>query len=87
MLFHGIEHTELAIGNGEMVLLRIDVGGNLAGTAVKNLGESARATVIAVDRMGKPLIPGPDTTFQEGDVAHIIVIRDAIETLRKKIDG
>jgi trk system potassium uptake protein TrkA len=87
MLFHGIEHTELAIGNGEMVLLRIDIGANLAGTLVKNLGEAGRATVIAVDRMGKPIIPNSDATFQEGDIAHIIVTRDAIETLRKKIDG
>jgi len=41
--------------------------------------------VVAVDRMGSASIPGPDMTFQEGDVAHVIVQRDAIETLRQRL--
>jgi trk system potassium uptake protein TrkA len=87
LLFHGIEHAELAIGNGEMVLLRIEIGRQLAGKPVKNLGESGRATVVAIDRLGTPSIPGPEATFQEGDVAHIIVVRDAIDLLRRKVEG
>ena len=46
-----------------------------------------RALVVALDRMGTPTIPGPTATFQEGDVAHIIVARDAIDGLRLKLEG
>jgi trk system potassium uptake protein TrkA len=87
MLFHDVERPELAIGNGDMLLLRFDIGASLAGAPAKELGEAGRATVVAVDRLGKAIIPGGDFTFQEGDIAHIIVVRDAIETLQKKINS
>jgi trk system potassium uptake protein TrkA len=86
LLFHGIEHAELAIGNGEMVLLRIEVGENLAGQKVSSLGDEGKALVVAVDRMGTPTIPGPTATFQQGDIAHIVVARDAIDALRVRLE-
>lgn len=87
LLFHGIEHAELAIGNGAMVLLRVEIGPQLAGTLVNQLAEQGKALVVAVDRRGTPEIPGPQMTFQEGDVAHIVVARDAIEALRERLKG
>jgi len=86
VLFHGIEHTELAIGSGDVVMLREELGSHFAGRAVSSLGEAGKFLVVAVDRMGTPTIPGPDATFQEGDVAHIIVVRDAIDDLRAKLE-
>jgi hypothetical protein len=32
------------------------------------------------------VIPGPDACFQGGDVAHIIVARDAIDQLRARLE-
>jgi len=84
-LFHGIEHTELAIGDGDMVLLRLEISPELAGTPVSTLSQPRDALVVAIDRMGKASIPTPETTFQEGDIAHVIVRRDAIEELRKRL--
>jgi len=84
-VFHGIEHQELAVGGGDMVMLRLEVPKELAGQPVSDLGEPGKAMVVAVDRMGSASIPGPDMTFQEGDVAHVIVQRDAIETLRQRL--
>lgn len=85
LLFHGIEHAELAIGDGDMVLLRLDVPSHLAGKKISNLSEPGKALVVALDRMGSASIPGPEVTFQEGDVAHVIVRRDSIEILRQKL--
>lgn len=85
LLFHGIEHAELAIGDGDMVLLRLDVPGFLAGKKISMLGEPGKAMVVAIDRMGSASIPGPESTFQQGDVAHVIVRRDSIEILRQKL--
>ncbi len=84
-LFHGIEHTELAIGDGDMVMLRLEVPEALAGRPVSDLGEPGDALVVAIDRMGKASIPAEDATFQEGDIAHVIVRREAVDALRQRL--
>lgn len=81
LLFHGIEHAELAIGNGEMVLVRIDVPPSFAGKPVARLAAPGRALVVAVDRLGSVSIPTEDSRFQQGDVAHVMVRRDAVAEL------
>lgn len=87
LLFHGIEHAELAIGNGELVLLRVDIGPQLAGQLASSLNDPGRAMVVAVDRMAGPAIPGAQTTLQQGDVAHVIVVRDGIDDLRQRLEA
>ncbi len=87
LLFHGIEHAELAIGNGDMVLMRIGIPTRLAGEKVAALAEPGKAMVVALDRMGTATIPSTDATFQEGDVAHIIVARDAMQLIRDHLKG
>jgi trk system potassium uptake protein TrkA len=84
-LFHGIEHTELAIGDGDMVLLRLEIPPALAGNTVSSLGEPGKALVVAIDRMGSASIPAQGMTFQEGDVAHVIVRRDSLDSLRARL--
>jgi trk system potassium uptake protein TrkA len=84
-LFHGIEHQELAIGDGDMVLLRLEVPEALAGRPVSHLSEPGDALVVAIDRMGKATIPSDGATFQEGDIAHVIVRREAIDGLRARL--
>jgi trk system potassium uptake protein TrkA len=84
-LFHGIEHTELAIGDGDMVMLRLEVPEVLAGRPVSDLGEPGDALVVAIDRMGKASLPAEDATFQEGDIAHVIVRREAVDALRQRL--
>ncbi|MGZ4143066.1 MAG: potassium channel family protein, partial [Actinomycetota bacterium] len=86
VLFHGIEHAELAIGSGDVVLLRVELGPHLAGQSVSSLADPGKALVVAIDRMGAPIIPVPDTTFQEGDVAHVIVQREAMDVLRARLE-
>lgn len=86
LLFHGIEHAELAIGNGDMVLLRIEIPSSLAGKPVSTLAEPDRSLVVALDRQGTATIPVPKDTFHEGDIAHIIVAREGIDALRERIE-
>lgn len=85
VLFHGIEHVELAMGNGEMVLVRLDVPPALAGRPASALGDGKAYMLVAVDRLGSIMLPAPDVHFQEGDVAHVIVRRDALPLLREAI--
>jgi trk system potassium uptake protein TrkA len=87
LLFHGIEHAELAIGNGAMVLMRVGIPATLAGKPVASLAEPGKALVVAIDRMGTATIPDPKATFHEGDIAHIIVARDSLDLLRQRLGG
>lgn len=87
LLFHGIEHAELAIGNGAMMLMRVGIPATLAGKPVSVLAEPGKALVVAVDRMGTPTIPEANATFHEGDIAHIIVARDSMDALRERLGG
>lgn len=85
LLFHGFEHAELDIGNGEMVLLRVEVPDNLAGRTIASIEEDGKARVMALDRNGTPTIPGPAATFQHGDVVHVAVARGEMENLRARL--
>lgn len=85
LLFHGIEHAELAMGNGEMMLVRVDIPQALAGRPASFLTDEGRALVVAIDRLGSVAIPTPQASFQEGDVVHIVVRRDAIDDLRARL--
>jgi Trk K+ transport system NAD-binding subunit len=64
----------------------MELGSHLAGQPVSSLSEEGKYRVCAVDRMGTPTIPGASATFQEGDVAHVIVAREAIDELRARLE-
>lgn len=85
VLFHGVEHVELAIGSGDTVMVRLDIPPALAGRPVASLDVPGRAMVVAIDRMGSITLPTANTHFQESDVAHVIVLRDAISELRARL--
>jgi Trk K+ transport system NAD-binding subunit len=61
--------------------MRVDVPPHLVGKPVASLGAQGKLRVVAVDRGGRGFIPGRDSTFQGGDVAHIIVHHDALDTV------
>jgi trk system potassium uptake protein TrkA len=86
LLFEGLGHTEIAFGDGETVMLRVDIPSSFAGKPVSSLTEGdPRAVVSVINRMGSVMIPGPNATFQEGDIAHIVLHRDAIQNLRARL--
>ena len=81
MLFHAREEIREALAGGDLFRMRIDVPPHLAGSAVSELAADGRILVAGVDRGGKGFIPEPDSTFKEGDVAHVIVHRESLELL------
>jgi trk system potassium uptake protein TrkA len=81
MLFHPHEEMRESLGGGELFRRRIEVPSHLVGQPVSSIASEGKVTVIAVDRGGKGFIPDASSTFQEGDVAHVVVHRDALDTL------
>ena len=81
ILFHAREELKESLAGGELFRMRIEIPPHLVGKPVSKFGAEGKLRVIAVDRGGKGFIPGKDSTFQNGDVAHVIVHHDAIDTV------
>jgi Trk K+ transport system NAD-binding subunit len=49
------------------------------GKKIASVESEGQVEIIGVERGGTGFIPKPDSTFQDGDVAHFVVQKDAIE--------
>jgi trk system potassium uptake protein len=80
LLFHGRDELKETFAGGSLLHLHVGVPEHLVGKKVDSVTEDGRVEVIGVDRGGSGFIPKTDSTFQEGDIAHFIVHRDATDT-------
>src|ERR671936_1932364 len=81
MLFHAREEIKESLGGGDLFRMRVEVPSHLVGQPVSALTADKQVTVAGVDRGGRGFIPEDASTFKEGDVAHVVIHRDAVETL------
>ena len=81
MLSHPREEIRESMAGGDLLRLRVEVPQHLIGRPVSTLAEEGRVMVAGVERGGKGFIPVADSTFQAGDVAQVILHRDAMEGL------
>ena len=79
LLFHGREELKETFAGGTLLHLYIKVPEHLVGKRVDSVVEDGRVEVIGVDRGGSGFIPTGGSTFQEGDIAHFIVHKDATD--------
>jgi trk/ktr system potassium uptake protein len=86
MLFHPREELKESLAGGEIFRMRVQVPQHLIGQPVSQLSVQGQVLVAAVDRGGKGFIPEPTSTFQQGDVAHLIVHRDALDTVDELLE-
>ena len=81
ILFHAREELKESLAGGEVFRMRVDVPSHLVGKPVSELSSEGKVLVAAVDRGGKGFIPDSRSTFQEGDVAQLMVHLDALDTV------
>jgi trk system potassium uptake protein TrkA len=79
LLFHGRETMRDTLAGGSLLHLQVELPDHLVGKKVSSVTSEGQVEVIGVDRGGAGFIPKPDSTFQEGDMAHFIVHKDATE--------
>lgn len=79
MLFHDREEIRDTIAGGTLLHLQVPVPAHLVGQKVQTVEAEGEVEVIAVDRGGSGFIPQTGSTFQEGDIAHFLVAREAQE--------
>lgn len=81
LLFHGREELKASLAGGSLLHLERHVPEHLIGKPVSSIEEAGTVEVIGVARGGGGFIPRPDSTFKGGDIAHFVVVRDALERL------
>ena len=81
MLFHEREEIREAIAGGSLLRVRVEVPGHLVGKPVSSLAEEGRVLVAGVERGGSGFVPVSDSTFQVGDVAQLVLHKDALDGL------
>src|SRR5207302_7856909 len=78
LLFHGREEMKETFAGGSLLHLQRTIPDHLVGKPVSSVEMQGAIEVIGVDRGGSGFIPSPSSTFQDGDVAHFVVARDAL---------
>jgi trk system potassium uptake protein TrkA len=81
MLFHAREELKESLAGGDLLRMRVQVPAHLVGKKIDQLSSDGRVLVAAVDRGGSGFIPDERSTFQEGDIAHLIVAQDALDVV------
>jgi trk system potassium uptake protein len=79
LLFHGRETMRDTLAGGSLLHLQVVLPDHLVGKKISGVESEGEVEVVGVDRGGTGFIPKPDSTFKEGDIAHFIVHKDAVE--------
>ncbi len=79
LLFHGRETMRDSLAGGSLTHLQVELPDHLVGKRIASVESEGEVEVVGVDRGGTGFIPTPDSTFKEGDVAHFIVHKDAMD--------
>ncbi|HEX2031613.1 MAG TPA: TrkA family potassium uptake protein [Actinomycetota bacterium] len=79
LLFHGREQMRETYAGGTLLHLQHEVPAHLVGKKISTVEADGEVDVAGVERGGSGFIPTRDSTFQEGDVAHFIVHKDAVD--------
>jgi trk system potassium uptake protein TrkA len=81
MLTHPREEIKESLAGGDLFRMRLNVPDHLVGSAVGQLNVEGKIMVVGVDRGGHGFIPVASSTFQDGDVAQLVLQKDAVDTL------
>ena len=81
LLFHGREELRDTVAGGSLLHYALEVPDHLTGRAVTSVEAPGRIAVSAVERGGAGFLPVSGSTFQQGDIAHFLVAKDAMDAL------
>lgn len=81
LLFHGKEELKESFAGGSLLHMQLSIPAHLTGKPVSSVEEAGAIEVVGVDRGGSGFIPVDGSTFQDGDVAHFVIARDAMPRL------
>ena len=68
---------------GTIALAEVALGRPWLGKRAVALEEASGARLAFITRYGEPLLPGPDTVLQEGDLVHALLRDEARERIER----
>lgn len=77
--------TVTSLGNGEVVILQVEIPSRLIGRTVANLTMPAESMVVGIIREGRAFLPTMGSQFQEYDIVIISVVSSAISKFMEMI--
>ena len=83
LICHSDVLSQLSLGNGEVEIMEIEAGGNLAGFSSEKINVPGEIMVVSITRLGRAFIPVVGTVMNEGDMLHITVTSTAIPQLKR----
>jgi trk/ktr system potassium uptake protein len=81
MLTHPREEIKESLAGGDLFRMRLTVPEHLVGSSIAQLNVEGKIMVVGVDRGGHGFIPVASSAFQDGDVAQLMIHKDAVDTL------
>ena len=81
LLFHGKEELKESFAGGTLLHLQKEVPEHLVGKPISSVEAPGSILVVGVDRGGTGFIPVDNSSFQHGDVAHVVLTQDAVDQL------
>ena len=72
ILYPGLT-SRFTFGNGEVEMVEIRVGPELAGNTVSALSGPLQMSVVAIVRLGRAFMPASGTRLEEGDLVYVAV--------------
>jgi len=84
-LFEDSTTTEWTDATGALNIVERALPDGWAGKKLAELGEPGKFRLTAVTRGGQVRMAGPDVVGQEGDVLHVIVMKDAFDELDDRL--
>lgn len=74
--------TIATLGSGDVHIVDVEIPSLLVGRSINELTINGEIHVVAITRNGKTFLPIRNTSFQDGDLAHLAVVSDSSERLR-----
>jgi trk system potassium uptake protein len=81
LLFHGREELKESFGGGSLLDYRLVIPDHLIGKLVSSVEATGVIMVAGVERGGTGFLPVQGSTFQQGDIAHFVLTKDAMGRL------
>jgi trk system potassium uptake protein TrkA len=81
MLSHEREEIKESLAGGDLFRMRLEIAPHLVGKPIRALNVEGKILVAGVDRGGHGFIPVASSSFQEGDIVHLILHKDAVDLL------
>ena len=81
LLFHGREELKESFGGGSLLDYRLVIPDHLVGKRVSAVLAPGVILVAGIERGGTGFLPVETSTFQQGDIVHFVLTRNAMDRL------